>query len=146
MKTIKDMVREIDMELGPRYAEELDKAGEILQENIAIGQVKAIGRMEVASAVKMLADDKSDLLIAIEEIAAALQDGQAAYAELQASKALAKHSRLSSEEMEELIHDAVHGDPIADEAESVGSVPGEFFPWITEEWLASVQAAKDGSE
>jgi hypothetical protein len=44
---------------GPRYAAELDEAAEILQRVHPIGKVKAIGRLEVVTALKELfpADD-----------------------------------------------------------------------------------------
>jgi hypothetical protein len=41
----------LDREQGPRYAAELDKACEILGHAHPVGEVKAIGRLEVASAL-----------------------------------------------------------------------------------------------
>ena len=46
-----------DQEHGPQYAKELDEAAAIVQSVHPIGQVKAIGRLEVVAALKELFPD-----------------------------------------------------------------------------------------
>jgi hypothetical protein len=143
MNHAQEIDREHAKQMAVWYAEELDKAADILQKSSPLGKVRGIGRMAVVPAIESIVDENRRLREVafsplLSELLGEIEDG----GESPFAMRLWSISKLFYEFRDEMVAGLYPQDdtedPTAEEADSIGPVPGQqpdmswFFEGI---WL-----------